>query len=69
MSNVEIFIDNLERLKNRINNIAMPSTKSELLKNKRIVVPLALDTNILQVSENHQCNEEEKKHGEKKTYP
>ncbi len=56
MSNFEIFIDNLERLKNRINNIAMPSTNSELLKNECIVVPLALDTNILQVSENHKCN-------------
>ena len=69
MSVAEIFKDNLEKLKNRINNIAMPSTKSELLQNECIVVPLALDTNILQVSENHQCNEEEKKHGEKKTYP
>jgi hypothetical protein len=66
MSSVEIFIDNLERLSNRINNIAMPSTNSELLKNECIVVPLPLDTNVLQVSENNQGNEEEKKDGDQK---
>ena len=57
MSVAEIFKDSLERLKNGINeifidiwndtNIAMPSTKSKLLQNKHIVVPLSLDTNIL----------------------
>ena len=76
MSVSKLFKDDLERLKNRINetfrdiwndtNIAMPLTKYELLPNQRIVVPIALDTNILQASENNQGNEEEKKDEEKK---
>ncbi len=70
----EIFKDSIERTKNRIDvifrdtrkdtNIAMPSAKSELLQNECIVVPIALDTNILQASENNQGNEEEEKKDE-----
>ncbi len=74
MSVSELFNDDLERFKNKINetfrdiwndtNIAMPSTKSELLQNERIVVSIALDTNILQASENNRGNEEEEKKDE-----
>nr|AAP44618.1 putative polyprotein [Oryza sativa Japonica Group] len=41
--------------------IVMSSTKSEL-QNERIFVPIVLDTNILQASENNQGNEKEKKY-------
>nr|AAL82670.1 hypothetical protein OJ1004_F02.10 [Oryza sativa Japonica Group]AAM18144.1 Hypothetical protein [Oryza sativa Japonica Group]AAP52738.1 hypothetical protein LOC_Os10g13930 [Oryza sativa Japonica Group] len=67
--------DNLQKMKNGIDEIfrdtrkdaiVMYSTKSEL-QNEHIVVPIALDTNILQASENNQGNEvEEKKDEEQK---
>ncbi len=72
----EIFKDSIERRNNRIDeifrdtrnntNIVMPSTKSELLQNERNVVPIVLDTNILQASENNQGNKKEKKDEEEK---
>ncbi len=74
MSFTEIFENNIQRMKNGIDEIfrdtekdaiVMSSTKSEL-QNERIFVPIVLDTNILQASENNQGNEKEKKYEEEK---